>query len=594
MNDQLTRRFRGVFSLAIAVATIAGAGTARADDLKDGRNALAAGNYDQAIALFEKAASQGYAGGREGVGEVWLKRHQYAKAMDAFQTAQKMDPGLASAYWGQGEVLRRQSKCGEAVPLLQKAVDLDKRYPDAALALGDCLVQTNQRDRAVQVLSAGLKWGDKWRPRFLVALGNAELARDSLRAAGVYFTQAREDAPDDPVTHRALGDFYTKRGTFELAIPEYQAAIAKDTTDVELRYALGQAQFYAGATDASHYQEALETYKDVVRRDPDYAPGQLALGDLLYRSGQADHRRYVEAREPLAKYVAMQPDDPKGWSIYGRTLGQLGERDSALVAMDRAEQLGDKTKDMFTMRARIEVAKRDYDKALADFGRGKPEMEDQFLIAQIFSIQGQPQRAESLYTSILAQDSTSKFALRELGKARFRAKNYDGAIQTFGKLIALDPSNDEAYYYEGLSYNELKRYPEALGALQSAARLGENKADRQFWLGILYAQLDSTDAASRALSRAIELDSTGTTRNTAIALRQLGYYDLLKKSYADAVQRLSKAASINNQDVQTWVWLGQAYQNSGQKGKACETYDKVLSLAPGQPDAVRGKKALGC
>ena len=46
----------------------------RADELKDGRAALAAGQYDEALKLFEKAASQGQAEGRVGVGQVWLRR----------------------------------------------------------------------------------------------------------------------------------------------------------------------------------------------------------------------------------------------------------------------------------------------------------------------------------------------------------------------------------------------------------------------------------------------------------------------------------------------------------------------------------------
>src|SRR4029079_6293112 len=142
----------------------------RADDLKDGHAALAAGNYDQALALFEKAAGQGYAAGRAGVGEVWLKRRQYAKALEAFQLAPKMAAGLPIAYYGQGEVLRRQGKCDEALPALQKATDLDKHYPEAQLAFGDCLVKQGQHEKAVAALTVGLKWGTKWRPRFLVAL----------------------------------------------------------------------------------------------------------------------------------------------------------------------------------------------------------------------------------------------------------------------------------------------------------------------------------------------------------------------------------------------------------------------------------------
>ena len=146
----------------------------------------------------------------------------------------------------------------------------------------------------------------------------------------------------------------------------------------------------------------------------------------------------------------------------------------------------------------------------------------------------------------------------------------------------------------GLSYKELKQYSEALDALRSAARLAPGKSDRQFWLGIIYAQLDSTGGAAQAFSRAVELDSAGTSKNTAIALRQLGFYDLLKKNYASAIPRLKRSTEINPQDAQTWVWLGQASQNSGDRAKACDAYRKALELEPSQQDALKGKKALGC
>ena len=51
--------------LALAVLASLSTATARADDLKDARTALAAGQLDQSIQLFEKAAAQGYAEGRE-------------------------------------------------------------------------------------------------------------------------------------------------------------------------------------------------------------------------------------------------------------------------------------------------------------------------------------------------------------------------------------------------------------------------------------------------------------------------------------------------------------------------------------------------
>ncbi len=575
-----------------ALALTLGVGVLHADDLKDGRQALQAGRLDDALRSFEKAAGQGYAEGRAGVGQVLLKRRQYDRAMEAFQTAQKMDANLALAYYGQGEVLRKQNKCAEALPLLQKATEIDRKFPDAQLALGDCLVQGRQHEKAVAVLNEGLKWGPKWRPKFLVALGYAELARDSLREAGIYYTRAREESPEDATPRRALGDFYMKRGTFVLAVPEYQSAIEKDSSDVELRYALGRAQFYS-----EQYNDALETYRDVVARDPEFAPGQFALGDLYYRSGQADPRRYAEAVAPLEKYTQLAPDDPHGWSDLGRTYARLGRKDEAITAMNRAEQLGDKSKEMYLIRARIQVERKNWDAAMADYSRSDPAPEDQLRIAQVLVFQNRAAQAESLYNAVVATDSTSgsaKFALNELGKMRFRAKDYPGAVGALQRRIALDPANDEAYYYIGLSHKEMKQYPEALAALRKAATLGDSKADRHFWLGIMLAQVDSTAAAKLELTRAVEMDSAGTNKNSAVALRQLGYYKLLDKSNGEAIRMLERSVAINDKDVQAWVWLAQGRQNAGDKAGACEAYRRALGIDPTQADALKGRKSLGC
>jgi len=562
---------------------------ARADDLKDARAALQAGRYDQAATLFEKLASQGQIEGRIGLGQVLLKRRQYTKAQEQFQLAQRQDPTVAWGYYGEAEALKRQGKCDEAMPLLRKSTDLDKRFPEAQLALGECLVTTKQVDAAINVLSVGTKWGPKWRPKFLVALGNAELARDSLRSASVYYTQAREESPLDPAPRKALGDFYlNKRRIAELAIPEYEAAVALDSTDVDLRFALGEA-FFTG----QRYNEALEQYRWVVAADSLYPPGQLALGNLYFLSGPNDPRRYADARPPLEKYTQLEPKDPKGWSLLGRTYYYLKMKDEAAAAMEKSLQLGGANKETFTIMGRMYADRKEWQKSLDDFAKGEPTGRDLLTIGQMWVFLGNPARADSIYQAIVRRDSTSsdgRFALNESGKLRFRQQDYPGAIATFQRLIALDPNNDEAYYYLGLANKELKRYPEALDALRHAATLAPGKADRQFWLGILYAQLDSTALSRQTLEKSVGIDSTG--QFAGVAFRQLGYYHLLDKDYEGAIALLDRAVALNDKDIQAWVWLGQGNQNAGHTSRAAECYRKVLALDPKQPDALKGLQQL--
>ncbi len=572
------------------------ASTAWADDLKDARAALAAGQLDQAQQLFEKVASQGFAEGAAGVGQVYLRKRDYAKAQDAFERAAKMDGNLALAWFGQGEVQRRQGNWADALPLMQKATDIDRKFPEAQLALGDVLVHLDRHAEAIQALTPGLNWGPKWKPRFLVALGQVEMSRDSLRDAGIYFTQAQQTAPDDPQTNRALGDFYLKRGIGSLAVPAYQKAVELDTSDVELRFALGQALAYD-----QQYNDALDQYKWVTERDPDFAPGELALGDLYYRSGPADAKRYGDARPYLEKYTQLQPKDPRGWSLLGRDLYFLKMRDEAVAAMTKAADLGEKAKEMYTILGRCYVDQKNWEGALAAYQKGDPNNTDQLKIGQMYVFLGNNKadttyfaRADSVYQALVTQDSTSwegKFALLEVGKLHFRQKDYTGTVALLQRRIALDPNSDEAYYYLGLSYNEMKQFPDAVTALRQACALAPTKADRQFRLGLVLASMDSTAESNAAFMRSTELDST--SKDACIAFRQLGYRALLDKDWGRAIGLLDRSASICPNDTQTLVWLAQGLANGGNRTRAVETFKKVLSIQPGNPDAVKGLKALG-
>ena len=591
-RNHVSLAFGNVLRLTCIVAAlcVACALPARADDLKDARAELAAGQLEQAQALFEKVASQGFADGRSGVGLVLLRRHDYTKAAEAFELARKMDNGNAMAWFGLGEVRRHEGNLAAAVELYRKAVDLDRKFPEAQLALGDCLRDMKQYGDAIAALAPGLNWGPKWRPKFLVAHGNVELARDSLRDAGIYFTQAQQAAPDDPVTNRALGDFYLKRGIGSLAIPSYEKAVELDTSDVELRHALGTALYFD-----QRYNDALEAFRWVVQRDPEYAPGNFSIGKLYYLSGAADPRRYAEARPYLEKYTQLMPNDSRGWAYLGQDLYYLKMKPEAIAAMTKASELGEKSKDMYTVLGRAYVDTKEWAKAIAAYDRGEPNTQDLFKIGQVHALLGNIGAADSVYQGMIAKDSTTgeaKFAMQELGKLKFRLKDYPGTVAMMTRRIALDPNSDEAYYYMGLSYKEMKQMTEAVDALRQATLLAPNKPDRQFWLGVVLSSMaDSTEQSVAAFTRFTELDST--SKNAALAFQQLGYQRLLAKDWSRAVNLLERSSGINASDVNTQVWLAQGYQNMGNKAKAIETYRRALALDPANADAKKGLASLG-
>ena len=138
----------------------------------------------------------------------------------------------------------------------------------------------------------------------------------------------------------------------------------------------------------------------------------------------------------------------------------------------------------------------------------------------------------------------------------------------------------------------MKREAEAIPALQRAAEIDSTKADRWFWLGLVLDSQKQTPEAKSAFLRSIAIDST--SKLSAKAFAQLGYYGLLDKDWAAAAGYLERSAQNDPQDKQSLVWLGQAYQNSGNKEKACESYRRAMEIDPNQPDARKGRQILGC
>src|SRR5205823_2457 len=163
----------------------------------------------------------------------------------------------------------------------RKAVDIDHKYPVAVLGLGEALVAEGKPADAVSVLEGGLRFGEKTAPDFHEALGHAEAARDSLRAAEVHLLQATDLAPNVAHYKRSLGDLYMKRKIAELAIKSYKEALALDANDLDTHMALGEA-YYKNAL----YNDALHEFETVAQSDSANPQAFYELGHLYYLGSQ--------------------------------------------------------------------------------------------------------------------------------------------------------------------------------------------------------------------------------------------------------------------------------------------------------------------
>ncbi|MGH7727157.1 MAG: tetratricopeptide repeat protein [Candidatus Eiseniibacteriota bacterium] len=592
------------FLLAFGIALVC-ALPAAADAMKDGKDALAGGRTDDAIAAFRTAVAEtpNDAQAHLHLGLALERKRSWQAALLEFQKASELDPRLADPYRGQGSVLLRLDRPAEAEAAFRKATDIDRKFPEAQLGLGEALVREKKIPEAIAVLEQGVKFGTKTAPQFYEGLGKAEAARDSLRAAEVWLLKAREAAPNNAAIYRSLGNLYMQRKIPTLAITNYQQAKTLDPSDLDTRMALGDA-YYRGQL----YNDALGEYKDVVEADPDYIEGYLKLGNLYYLASAADPQRVFQSIETLEKALAKDPNNLEAKALLAQAYfkkGGVEGRAKASSLLNEIEATGTFPPEAWRIRGIIQYESKEYRNALASFAKA-PKLEpiDQFRVADSFrrlaaetpdSLAKMPlwQSADSVYARIVEGDSTSadgKKAQFERGRVAWFRKDYAGGVAQLDRAIALDPTNGEAYYYKGLCLRQMGDDEGAIAAMKKAVELSPKRGDWWLQLGATYDKAKRDDEAVAAFRTAAEVDTVGTTR--AIALQQLGYKELVKKNYGPAIESLDESARLDPKQLMTWVWLGQANQNAGNKSRAIECYRKALEIKPGEPNATKGLKML--
>ena len=165
------------------------------------------------------------------------------------------------------------------------------------------------------------------------------MARDSLRDAGIYFTQAQQAAPDDPTTNRALGDFYLKRGIGSLAIPSYQKAVELDSVG---RRAAVRAR--PGALLRPAVQRRARALQVGDRPRPRVRPGRAGAGQPLLPLGTRGHEALRRRARAPREVHAARAEGPAGLEPAGPRLllpqaeGRGRRRDDKAADAGREEQ----------------------------------------------------------------------------------------------------------------------------------------------------------------------------------------------------------------------------------------------------------------
>ncbi|MBD3181634.1 tetratricopeptide repeat protein [Candidatus Poribacteria bacterium] len=213
-------------------------------------------------------------------------------------------------------------------------------------------------------------------------------------------------------------DELLKKGEYNQAVEEYNAALGLDPNNINARRKLAEAHASQGNNDL-----ALEEFGKLTEINPNYAHAYNYRG-YIYISQE----KWKEAAKEFEKAVEAEPNNLYSLNQLGLSYGMLGRYDQAIETLQKAVALDPEMDD--------------------------PESRDTHnYLGRVYRDAGRYEEAIAEFQKTLEHFPKDKDAHNYLGTVYKKMERYEDAIKEFETVLKMDPTNAlAAQEYSTLSY----------------------------------------------------------------------------------------------------------------------------------------------
>jgi predicted O-linked N-acetylglucosamine transferase (SPINDLY family) len=166
-------------------------------------------------------------------------------------------------------------------------------------------------------------------------------------------------------------------------------------------------------------------------------------------------------------------------------------------------------------------------------------------------------------------------ALNSLGVVYAHLKNYEGALQTFNKIIERDKNNVQALGNKAQCLNELGRFQETIDLCDKILALDKFTLDAYIARGTALLQLNVHEEALSDYQKAVGLNQSC----------EMGWYGIGNvlyhlKRYNEAISAFNKALSIKPDLVEALFGSGSAFVELNRHKEALIAFDRAVAIKP--------------
>jgi tetratricopeptide (TPR) repeat protein len=401
------------------------------------------------------------------------KSKDYTRMVEAYLGILSIRPDWALIHQSLGVAYHLQSRYPQAIAAFEKALTLEPQLWGSHLFLGMDLYRTNQFARAIPELEKAIEL-------------NPRLAEAEAR--------------------QWLGFSFLALKHYAEAIEQWHRLVELKPRDLEALYNLAQ----------SYHEFSTSLFEDMGRIDLHSEEAHRIQAEWF-----ESQDRPVLAIEEYEKAAALRPDWEGLHSAIGRIYAGLGELEKAAKGFEEELRISpndeELRKQFSALQERLKQAKPDSDRTTASTR------------ADSAAVGAATQHHDSLPGQRLSSMSSAAIE-------KFRARQFNGAIDLLKKALAANPEDRQAGLYLARCYFSSESYDRSVEILQSLTQPEAPDLEVMYWLGKCYQEL-----AASTLQKMVEID---------------------RSSY-----RVHQMA-------------GKLYEEKAQFAKALESYNTALKLAP--------------
>ncbi len=520
------------------------------------------GVMDSALHSYQTAVRlrPDYARAYGNMARTWLDIGQYDYALAAAAKVVQYTPASAYGHILRAEIHEKMEARDAAAQAYREALDLEPQLIDVRNNLGVLYFRMGQLDRAIDMYQQVLARDSTFAIAYF-NLGNALARKCLLEDALYHYDKALSSDPEMTPARNNHGLIHLFMGRIDAALSDFYRAVTDEKALPAVHYNLSIVQ-----SRLDSLPQAMASIERAIAQDSSVANFYLQKGLILEDLNHPD-----EAAAAFHRAIALDSSLSSGYNSLGNVLAGIDP-----------------------VRAR-----QAYEKALANY--------DDYLM-QRFARTGKA--IDRGYFDLLAAcrdnwqiSADHAMVYNNLGKVYIRLNQYDQAVRTFFKAIALQPELWEPY--ENLAVIRFAQKRDAEGK-KMMAQGRVNRAGAAF-------KMDSLAAASTMLQEAIRLHPAmgsayaliaaisqrqGNAREAETALKtglrkdaenhalRFAYGQLLARQnrFNEARPHLLKALTLQPNAAETCLALADVYKNIGERARYDSLYARGRYLLGNQAE----------